>query len=153
MKFIFTVENKIVSEYKFKLLNFDFAIPNYNELVVPPWIDVNIAYDDSREVVNKSYLHFLHMNIIRPVPTKFIKWANLFALWDKTVEQSNMNKMEACIQFSSSFNEIDKVIFGIDNVEQFKEVSEYNFQSKYNNLCDMSSNDEYLINPTKWSLL
>ena len=90
---------------------------------------------------------------LKDIPTKFIKWANLFALWDKTVEQSNMNKMETCIQFSCSFNEIDKVIFGVDNVEQFKEVSEYNFQRKYNNLCDMSCNDEYLINPTKWSLL
>tara|TARA_B100001564_G_C20646741_1_gene674764 strand:- start:89 stop:961 length:873 start_codon:yes stop_codon:yes gene_type:complete len=115
---------------------------------------MNKLHQANIEIHTRStFLQGLLLMDLKDIPTKFIKWANLFALWDKTVEQSNMNKMEACIQFSSSFNEIDKVIFGVDNVEQFKEVSEYNFQSKYNNLCDMSSNDENLINPTKWSLL
>jgi aryl-alcohol dehydrogenase-like predicted oxidoreductase len=115
---------------------------------------MNKLHQANVEIHTRStFLQGLLLMDLKDIPTKFIKWTNLFALWDKTVDQSNMNKMEACIQFSSSFNEIDKVIFGVDNVEQFKEVSEYSFQSKYNNLCDMSSNDEYLINPTKWSLL
>jgi|TARA_B110000263_G_C15308660_1_gene511858 aryl-alcohol dehydrogenase-like predicted oxidoreductase len=143
--------DNIVSNFDIDIVQSPFNVFD-TRLKTSGWMDK--LHQANIEIHTRStFLQGLLLMDLKDIPTKFSKWAYLFALWDKTVEESNMNKMEACIKFSSSFDEIDKVIFGVDNVEQFKEVSEYNFLNKYNNLCDMSSNDEYLINPTKWSLL
>lgn len=115
---------------------------------------MNKLHQANVEIHTRStFLQGLLLMDLKDIPTKFIKWTNLFALWDKTVDQSNMNKMEACIQFSSSFNEIDKVIFGVDNLKQFKEVMDYNFLNYSYNLNNFSSTDESLINPSKWDTL
>ena len=143
--------DNIVSNFNIDIVQSPFNVFD-TRLKTSGWMDK--LHQANIEIHTRStFLQGLLLMDLKDIPTKFSKWAHLFALWDKTVEQSNMNKMEACIKFSSSFKEIDKVIFGVDNLEQFKEVSEYNFLNKYNNLCDMSVNDEYLINPTNWSLL
>ena len=61
--------------------------------------------------------------------------------------------MEACLQFACSFKEIDRVIFGVDNLKQFKEVIGYDFLNDLNNLTSFSSTDESLINPSNWNIL
>ena len=143
--------DNIVSNFNIDIVQSPFNVFD-TRLKTSGWMDK--LHQANIEIHTRStFLQGLLLMDLKDIPTKFSKWAHLFALWDKTVEESNMNKMEACIKFSSSFDEIDKVIFGVDNLEQFKEVSEYNFLNKYNNLCDMSVNDEYLINPTNWSLL
>tara|TARA_B110000444_G_scaffold192039_1_gene181867 strand:+ start:736 stop:1605 length:870 start_codon:yes stop_codon:yes gene_type:complete len=87
------------------------------------------------------------------IPSKFSKWKSLFNAWNEEIANKNITKMEACLQFSCSFKEIDRVIFGVDNLKQFKEVIGYDFLNDLNNLTSFSSTDESLINPSKWNIL
>lgn len=87
------------------------------------------------------------------IPSKFSKWKSLFNSWDEEIANKNITKMEACLQFACSFKEIDRVIFGVDNLKQFKEVIGYDFLNNLDNLTSFSSTDESLINPSKWNIL
>lgn len=87
------------------------------------------------------------------IPSKFSKWKSLFNSWNEEIANKNITKMEACLQFACSFKEIDRVIFGVDNLKQFKEVIGYDFLNDLNNLTSFSSTDESLINPSNWNIL
>ena len=87
------------------------------------------------------------------IPSKFSKWKSLFNSWNEEIANKNITKMEACLQFACSFKEIDRVIFGVDNLKQFKEVIGYDFLNDLNNLTTFSSTDESLINPSNWNIL
>ena len=44
---------------------------------------------------------------------------------DHQVSNMNISKMEACLNYSNSFNEINKIIGRHDNLSQFKEILSY----------------------------
>ncbi len=87
------------------------------------------------------------------LPKKFLKWDRLFSAWETFVNNNKITKMEACLQFAKSFKEIDKVLVGIDNVKQFKEILSYNSSKNFKDFQDLSCSDEMLINPSNWELL
>ena len=65
----------------------------------------------------------------------------------------NISKMEACLNYSNSFNEINKIIVGIDNLSQFKEILSYDLSKDYQRLQSFNCLDKALINPTNWDSL
>ena len=65
----------------------------------------------------------------------------------------NISKMEACLNYSNSFNEINKIIVGIDNLSQFKEILSYDFSKDYQKLPSLNCHDKMLINPSNWESL
>ena len=111
-------------------------------------------YDMNIEIHTRStFLQGLLLMDEEKIPSKFSKWKSLFNSWNVEIANKNITKMEACLQFSCSLKEIDKVIFGVDNLKQFKEVMDYNFLNYSYNLNNFSSTDESLINPSKWDTL
>ena len=61
--------------------------------------------------------------------------------------------MEACLNYSNSFNEIDKIIVGIDNLAQLKEILSYDLSKDYHRLPSLNCLDKMLINPSNWDSL
>lgn len=68
-------------------------------------------------------------------------------------KKKNLSAVEACLLFSLSFDKIDKVIIGVNNVNQFCEIlKKSKFQNPYIDWSLMISNDQKLINPTNWDI-
>ena len=99
------------------------------------------------------FLQWLLLQDKDKLPIKFLKWNKLFSAWENFVDNNKMTKMEACLQFAKSFKEINKVLVGVDNVNQFKEILSFNFQKNFIDFQDFSCSDEMLINPSNWKLL
>lgn len=83
----------------------------------------------------------------------FEKWTNCFDNFDKWITKTNQTSLEACLNFVYSYNEIDKIIVGIDTLEQLEEImSSINNHYKAPISNHLQVNDTKLIEPSNWIL-
>lgn len=82
-------------------------------------------------------------------PKKFNRWKSVWNEWDSWLEDSNINPLNAALSFVISEKRISKVIVGVDNKEQLKEI--ISISSKH---CKYPKNfyitDSKLLDPSKW---
>jgi len=83
----------------------------------------------------------------------FEKWKNAFDEFENWIKKTNQTPLEACLNFVYSYNEIDKIIVGIDTVVQLEEiVSSINYEYKAPISNHLQINDIMLIEPSNWIL-
>jgi aryl-alcohol dehydrogenase-like predicted oxidoreductase len=82
----------------------------------------------------------------------FSNWGYHFDLWDSWLKDSNQTAMEACINAISSNQAIDKIVVGVQGIQQLREVVEVfrniKAQSTPN---ELHISDKLLIHPSNWS--
>ena len=88
---------------------------------------------------------------INKIPIKFKKWNILFQKWHSFLDENKINALDACLAsvlYNYNFN---KIIIGIDNINQLEEIS-LSIQNLKNFKIPeyLSSNDLNLINPQNW---
>ena len=87
-------------------------------------------------------------------PPYFSRWNKHFTLWEKWLSESNMSAIEACVNFVCSFDSIDRIVVGVDELEQFKKLSLlFSDASNIATPIELMSNDENLIDPRCWNLI
>ena len=141
----------IIPNYKIDIVQSPFSIID-RRLEISGWL--KILHQNKIEIHSRSiFLQGLLLMDSGKIPLKFNKWRALFKKWEEDLSKINVTKMEACIQFALSFQEINKVIIGIDNIKQLKEILAYDFSKNIEQLGNISTQDEMLINPTYWDVL
>lgn len=84
-------------------------------------------------------------------PAKFEQWKGLWELWDGWLLNEGISAMEACIAYVSSQPEIDKVVIGVDNAAQLRQIIDAQ-DKKLMDVPDFAKLvDEKLINPSLWA--
>ena len=86
-------------------------------------------------------------------PNKFNRWNKIWENWDKLLKDSEKKPHEICLGFVLSHLEIDKVVLGFDNLNQFLNVLNKAEPIKFNLPLNILCNDLNLINPSHWKLL
>ena len=110
--------------------------------------------DDGVEIHTRSaFLQGLLLMKLANIPTKFEHWSRLWFIWHQWLANRGFDAVEACLAFPRSFCEIDRVIVGVDNVNQFKQILLATDRKSINEFPDLRCEDENLINPAKWSKL
>jgi aryl-alcohol dehydrogenase-like predicted oxidoreductase len=87
------------------------------------------------------------------IPLKFKKWSNIFLDWHDWLNENNINAVQGCLSFINSINGIDKVVVGIENVNQLKELVNYSNTIGIKSFPNLSCNDVNLIDPSNWKSL
>jgi aryl-alcohol dehydrogenase-like predicted oxidoreductase len=86
-------------------------------------------------------------------PGKFQKWQPLWDDWDRWLSVHQLTPLEACLRYVLSFNEIRRVIVGVDTPGQLKEI----MTAASGNLppvpVGLRSIDVALLNPSNWHQL
>lgn len=86
-------------------------------------------------------------------PAKFQRWQPLWAEWDRWLSAHQLTPLEACLRYALSFNEIQRVIVGVDTPGQLKEI----MTAASGNLppvpVGLRSTDVALLNPSNWHQL
>ncbi|MBT5956095.1 MAG: aldo/keto reductase [Candidatus Marinimicrobia bacterium] len=110
--------------------------------------------DNDVEVHTRSaFLQGLLLMNQSDIPSKFSQWGGLWNSWHEWLSEQNGLALHACLAFSLSFPEIDRVIVGADTVSQLAEiVSAVNDHPKYD-FPNIQCGDENLINPGRWTEL
>jgi aryl-alcohol dehydrogenase-like predicted oxidoreductase len=101
--------------------------------------------------VRSIFLQGLLLMDMNKIPIKFNKWNNLFQKWHNFLGENKINALDAClasVMYNDNFN---KIIIGIDNINQLEEIS-LSIQNLKNLKIPeyLSSNDLNLVNPQKW---
>lgn len=68
----------------------------------------------------------------------------------KIVNKYKINSKYLCIHFVLKNRLVNKIIIGVDNYKQLKEILGYSFNKKFNYLKDISSLDTNIIDPRNW---
>ena len=109
--------------------------------------DLNIIFH-----ARSIFLQGLLLSNQNNIPSYFDKWKNKFKGWEDFTINNNISKLNAAIKFVNEINEVDKLIIGFEDQDQFMQSIEgFKNTVKYKiNYDGLSSNDEKLINPLNW---
>ena len=86
-------------------------------------------------------------------PEKFNRWAPRWSKFESWLRQSGLTPVQACLRYAVSFSEISKVIIGVDNLSQLKEILHSATGSAPQVPQELQEHDVDLLNPVRWALL
>ena len=82
----------------------------------------------------------------------FKTWNLLWSKWFTYLEENNnINPIKVCIDFIRSHQNIDKIIVGINSIDQLREINSYFNSGSTILFPDILSNDEKLVDPFNWN--
>jgi hypothetical protein len=88
------------------------------------------------------------------VPAKFSQWADQLSSWHSWLaEHPHIKPAHACLAFIAGHPQIDRVVVGMDDLAQFKQLLVAEEFPVLEELPNFSNADEALINPSNWSSL
>ena len=83
-------------------------------------------------------------------PAKFQRWQPLWNEWDRWLNTHQLTPLEACLRYALSFNEIRRVIVGVDTPRQLKEIIAAAAGELPAVPFGLQSTDVELLNPSNW---
>lgn len=86
-------------------------------------------------------------------PHQFKRWNPLWNKWHNWLNEVDISPLQACLGYVLSELEIDRVIVGVDNLEQLKEILHAAKNGRLDIPKDLHCEDLDLINPTRWDFL
>jgi aryl-alcohol dehydrogenase-like predicted oxidoreductase len=85
------------------------------------------------------------------LPEKFLSQNKLWIKWHQWLNQhDDITPIKACLGFVSSLKDVDRIIVGVDNIEQFEEVIEVIKNTPDIDYPNFESQDEKFLNPSNW---
>ncbi len=143
----------------------DALIPHYQfDLVQAPFnlVDRRISKSgwlqrlkqEGVEVHTRSV--FLQGLLLMPrsdIPKKFAPWSRLWDDWHGWLERHSVTAVQACLAYPLSFSEVDRVIVGADSVSQLRQIIIAAISDASDDLPDIHSDAESLLNPSQWATL
>lgn len=87
------------------------------------------------------------------IPEKFSKWSELFQKWNNWIKEESISPVQACISFVLAFQEINKLVIGVQNCYQLSQIVEAFNNPRKMEFPSIKSSDQSLINPSNWNNL
>lgn len=85
------------------------------------------------------------------LPEKFLSQNKLWIKWHQWLNQhDDITPIKACLGFVSSLKDVDRIIVGVDNIEQFEEVIEVIKNTPDIDYPNFECQDEKFLNPSNW---
>ena len=99
------------------------------------------------------FLQGLLLMSVQNRPEKFNRWSGLWRIWHEWLNDNQLTALEATIRHAVSISGISKVLVGVDNLDQLKEIvtASTGVLPKIPN--ELFTNDTDLLNPSNWSKL
>lgn len=86
------------------------------------------------------------------IPVRFSPWNELWDKWqDWLMENTNVSAAQICIDFVRSFSEVHRIVVGVDNVIQLEELIAAFRREPNTEFPDIASDEENLVNPSRWN--
>ena len=137
--------------FDFDVIQLPFSIVD-NRFLETGWFAK--LYNQNKEIHARSVFlqGLLLMNNDRR-PKKFNKWKKFWSFWDNWLDKSNLSALEATIRYVLSFEEIKKVIVGVNSTAQLAEIIDASSGPKPLLPKELSIDDNDLLIPINWNKL
>lgn len=86
-------------------------------------------------------------------PAKFSRWTPLWREWDDWLEVSELTPVQACLRHALAFEEISRVVVGVDSARQLEEIVQAASGELPEIPSTLRSSDPGLLNPSRWNQL
>jgi aryl-alcohol dehydrogenase-like predicted oxidoreductase len=103
--------------------------------------------------VRSVFLQGLLLMSQRERPAKFGRWSALWRAWHAWLERERLSPAEACLGFVLAYEDIDRVIVGVDNSAQLSELLAAAVPRALVPPPEFSTGDVELLDPSSWSRL
>ena len=141
----------LTPRYRFDLVQAPFNLVD-QRLHSTGWL--HRLKDDDVEIHTRSaFLQGLLLMAEGDMPAKFSPWGELWQTWHRWLADHDISSVQACLAFSLSFPEIDRVVVGADSASQLAQIVSIASKVLQADLPDIHCDDENLINPAKWNQL
>ena len=141
----------LIPHYRFDLVQAPFNLLD-QRLYNTGWMQR--LKDSNVEIHTRSaFLQGLLLMKQADIPSKFSPWDALWQKWHRWLDVHDDSAVRACLDFSMSFPEIDRVIVGANSVIQLEKIVSAAKSQPISDLPDLLCEDENLINPARWSQL
>lgn len=97
------------------------------------------------------FLQGILVKNFKNLPKYFSKWRNLFEKWEKWLKNNNLSKVEGCLSVLNLVSTKANLIIGAESNKQVKEILN-SLKTRAKPPQNIFSNDNTLINPTKWKI-
>jgi aryl-alcohol dehydrogenase-like predicted oxidoreductase len=136
-----------------KKFNFDLVQAPFNlvdrRIYTSGWL--KRLKDDNIEIhVRSAFLQGLLLMKQSDIPDRFYPWRGLIKKWHEWLSTQNITAVQACLTYLLSHYEIDRVVVGVDNVDQLAEILNDTDGQPITDFPNVQCEDEDLINPINW---
>jgi predicted aldo/keto reductase-like oxidoreductase len=83
------------------------------------------------------------------LPKKFLKWKKNFLIFKKQMSRYQISNLSGCLNFVQNNKYIDKILIGVDDIEQLKEIINIKSNKKIK-FPNIFVKNRKLIDPSKW---
>ena len=99
--------------------------------------------------VRSIFLQGLLLSKPSELPKKFLRWKKIFENFYEQMKYQKYTNLEGCLNFVTKNNKINKVLIGINDLNQLKEIISVKCHKKIK-FPNIIVKNEKLINPAKW---
>tara|TARA_Y200000002_G_scaffold229828_1_gene189798 strand:+ start:326 stop:1720 length:1395 start_codon:yes stop_codon:yes gene_type:complete len=86
------------------------------------------------------------------LPEFFEKWERIFTKFETFAKKSKVSRFKTCLSYALNSKIIDKVIIGVDDFNQFKQLICFCLNYRKISFPSFGKIDYKLINPTQWKI-
>lgn len=140
--------DELISRFKFDLVQAPFNLID-RRLETSGWLERLRAM--GVEVHTRSaFLQGLLLMDRAQMPSFFDRWQHLWSHWREWQAASGVSAVQACLSFALSRPEIDRVVVGVDNIDQLQELVVASTCTVPEPPRELASCDADLLNPFRW---
>jgi len=144
-----------IDEIKKVLNSFSFDIIQTPLNIIDRSLVASNLIDDLKKQEIEIHVRsiFLQGALLLPknkIPKELNNWAHIWRKWDDWLKTNDIDPIHACLSYVKSIKGIDKIIIGIDSLEQIMTIVEKYNKKSLIDFPDISSDDHLLINPSNW---
>tara|TARA_A100001388_G_scaffold252313_1_gene214710 strand:- start:12 stop:899 length:888 start_codon:yes stop_codon:yes gene_type:complete len=90
--------------------------------------------------------------LMKNIPNYFSPWKGIINKWNDFCKSHSKSKLEIALNFVNNLNNVDKLILGVENLNQLKQINTSLDENLILDLKEFACLDENLINPTNWQI-
>ena len=115
------------------------------------WLD-KLSAKNIEIHIRSVFLQGLLLIPYNRIPKEFLMWDNVWIKWNNWLTSNNVSAAHACISFVNSFEQINRIIVGVDCLNHFEQIVVAIKKKPLADIINIELEDELLINPSNWGL-
>lgn len=143
--------NQLLSEMSFDLVQAPFNLLD-RRLIDTGWLE-RLQVSGTKLHVRSVFMQGLLLMAASERPPKFARWNSLWNSFDSWLDDENLTPLQACLRYAQSFDEIDRLVVGVERAEQLREIIESSLGGIPVLPESLHTSDDDLLNPSRWASL
>jgi aryl-alcohol dehydrogenase-like predicted oxidoreductase len=147
--------DKLLKKYKFDIVQLPISL--LDQRLIKDGTLKKIKLKKIKIFARSIFLKKILLLETKKRPKYFKKWSFELAAYDSYIKKNRISKLDACLQFVNSIKEIDNIIVGVSDLNQFKKINlsikkKKKLKTKLILKIKNKKNFERLVNPSFWKL-